>query len=175
MDNYAGPLYYSCEKVKCLILNNLYLGLLMESSGFSKLSLIFKIIIIAIIYLIIAFALRIMYKDMKSGDKKSVKRGKAFGLEVVDGGMNNMVRRGSVVPIDREVTIGRKEDNTVVLAEEYVSGHHARIFMKNNDYVFQDLNSTNGSIINGQKIYDKVCIRPGDKIEIGTIVFKVIG
>lgn len=161
--------------MKCLILNNLYLGLVLETSGFSKLSLIFKIFIIAVIYLIIAFALRIMYKDMKSGDKKRVKIKRTFGLEVVDGGMNNMVRKGSVIPIDREVTIGRKEDNTVVLAEEYISGHHARIYMKNNNYIFEDLNSTNGTIVNGQKIQEKVYIRPGDKIEIGTIVFKVIG
>ena len=161
--------------MKCLLLNNIYLGILVGSSGFSKLSLIFKIVIIGIIYLIIFFALKIMYKDMKNGDKKQVKTKKTFGLEVVDSGMSNMMRRGSVIPINREVTIGRKEDNTVVLHEEYVSGHHARIFLKNNNYILEDLKSTNGTTINGEKIYEKVYISPGDKIEIGTIVFKVIG
>lgn len=158
-----------------MLLNNVYIGVLVGSSVFSKLSLIFKIVIIGIIYLIIYFALRIMYKDMKNGDKKQVKRKKTIGLEVVDGGMSNMMRRGSVIPINREVTIGRKEDNTVVLHEEYVSGHHARVYLKNNNYILEDLKSTNGTTINGEKVYEKVYISPGDKIEIGTIVFKVIG
>ncbi|AGK98369.1 FHA domain-containing protein [Clostridium pasteurianum BC1] len=175
MNNYASPLYYNCKKVKCLLLNNLYIGALLDSSGLSKLSLIFKIIIIAIIYLIIAFALRIMYKDMKNGDKKQAKSKKTFGLEVIDGGMSNMMRKGSVIPINREVTIGRKEDNTVVLSEEYISGHHAKIYLKNNNYILEDLKSTNGTTINGEKVYEKVYIRSGDRIEIGTIVFKVIG
>ncbi|MDF2503666.1 MAG: hypothetical protein K0R06_1157 [Clostridium sp.] len=175
MDKYASPLYYNCKKVKCLLLNNLYLGALLESSGLNKLSLIFKIIIIGIIYLIIFFALKIMYKDMKNGDKKQVKRKKTFGLEVVDPGMSNIMRKGSVVPIDREITMGRKEDNTVVLHEEYVSGHHARIYLKNNNYILEDLGSTNGTTVNGEKINEKEYLRAGDKIEIGTIVFKVIG
>lgn len=151
----------------------LYLGI---GASLSKLSLIFKIIIIAIVYIIILFALRIMYKDIKGGgSRKPSSRKKTFGLEVVTPGDNQNLRRGSVIPISREVTIGRREDNSVILREGYVSGHHARIYLRNTDYIMEDLNSTNGTILNDQKVEKKVYIKVGDEIKIGSAVFKVIG
>lgn len=144
-------------------------------SGLNNLSLVFKIIIIGIIYLIIIYALRLMYKDMKNGDKKLEKRKKQFGLEIINCGLSNELKKGSVIPISRELTIGRKEDNMVILPESYVSGHHARIYYRNTNYIIEDLNSTNGTLLNGEKLEDKSYLRVGDEIEIGTIVFKVIG
>lgn len=145
------------------------------TSGLNNLSLVFKIIIIGIIYLIIFYALGIMYKDMKNGDKKVRKRKKEFGLEIINCGLSNELRKGSVVPISRELTIGRKEDNMIVLSENYVSGHHARIYIRNGKYILEDLNSTNGTILNGQKLDDKSYLKVNDEIEIGTVMFKVIG
>ncbi len=146
-----------------------------DASGLNGLSTIFKVIIIAIIYIIIFYALRLMYKDMKNGDRKQVKRKRQFGLEVVECGSEGLLRIGSVIPLNREVTIGRKDDNTVVLKEGYVSSHHAKIFLKNTSYILQDLNSTNGTVLNGDKILEKEIIKSGDEIKIGTLVFKVIG
>jgi len=176
------------------MLSNTYLATI-NLSGLGQLSGIFKYIIIGIIYVIIFFALGIMYKDLKSGDKKQVRpqnherqqnqekpqqeaRAKqqiSVGLEVIDPGISKTLKMGSVVPIIREVTIGRREDNVVVIEEGYVSGHHARIFQRNDNYVLEDLKSTNGTILNGEKIENKVYIRSGDKIKIGTTLFRVIG
>jgi len=176
------------------MLSNTYLATI-NLSGLGQLSGIFKYIIIGIIYVIIFFALGIMYKDLKSGDKKQVrsqnherqqnqekphqetreKQQISVGLEVIDPGISKTLKIGSVVPISREVTIGRREDNVVVIEEGYVSGHHARIFQRNDNYVLEDLKSTNGTILNGEKIENKVYIRSGDKIKIGTTLFRVIG
>lgn len=151
----------------------LYLGI---GDSLSKLSLIFKIIIIAIVYIIILFALKIMYKDIKSGgSRRTSSRKKTFGLEVVDPGNNQNLRKGSVIPISREVTIGRRDDNSVIMREGYVSGHHARIYLRNTEYIMEDLNSTNGTVLNDQKVEKKVYIKSGDEIKIGSAVFKVIG
>lgn len=157
-----------------MFLYQLYsLGAITDS--LNKLSLIFKIVIIAVVYIIILIALRIMYKDIKSGGNKRVSRRKTFGLEVLEPGYNENLRRGAVIPINGEVTIGRRDDNSVVLREGYVSGHHARIFSRNTDYILEDLNSTNGTILNDEKIQKKIYVRIGDEIKIGSAVFKVIG
>lgn len=182
------------------MLSNTYLATI-NLSGLGQLSGIFKYIIIGIIYVIIFFALTIMYKDLKNGDKnevrsknkgnsqnqgnykkqekpqqhESVKQQISVGLEVIDPGISKTLKMGSVVPISREITIGRREDNVVVIEEGYVSGHHARIFQRNDNYVLEDLKSTNGTILNGEKIENKVYIRSGDKIKIGTTLFRVIG
>ncbi|NRY57846.1 pSer/pThr/pTyr-binding forkhead associated (FHA) protein [Clostridium acetobutylicum] len=145
-------------------------------ASLSNMSTIFKFVIIAIVYLIIFTAFKIMYKDMKNGDKRpAASRKRTFGLEVLEPGMNKTIRRGSVVPVSREITIGRKDDNSIMLNEGYVSGHHARVYLRNNQYILEDLNSTNGTVLNGQKIKSKAYIKSGDEIKIGSSLFKVIG
>lgn len=139
------------------------------------LRLVLRVLIIAVIYIIIFWALRIMYKDIKGQNKKknSIKR---LGLEVIQIGQGNSILKvGSVVPISTRLTIGRKEDNELILDDQYVSGHHAVISLKNNDYVIQDLKSTNGVIVNGNILEKPLYLNIDDEIAIGEYVFKVIG
>jgi pSer/pThr/pTyr-binding forkhead associated (FHA) protein len=135
--------------------------------------LILKIAIIGVVYIIIVFALRIMYKDIKNGGKKKVKKN-PLGLEIINPGKNSNLKMGSVIPIQNGITIGRKEDNMVILNDEYVSSHHAKIY-KNIDYYLEDINSTNGTFLNSDKVTGKTILKKGDIIEIGTSEFKVIG
>jgi len=126
-----------------------------------------------IVYLIIFYALKIMYKDIKTGGKKKVVR-KTLGLEVIEAGENKNLRKGAVLPIHREITMGRKEDNTLPLVDPYVSGHHARIYLKNTEYVIEDLGSTNGTLLNKEKLVGRSVLKLGDEITIGKVIFKVI-
>ena len=141
----------------------------------ANLSLIMKFIIIGIIYVIIIFALRIMYKDIKGGGKKKTVTKKPMGLEVIERGENFNLRLGAVIPLNNELTIGRNEDNLLILGDKYVSSKHAIIYLKNTDYILQDLKSTNGTLMNSKKVIDKVDIKKGDEIQVGTSIFKVIG
>lgn len=142
---------------------------------FSRLTVIFRFIIIGIIYIIILFALRIMYKDIKSGGRKKAPRKRSFGLEVLKPGHNSILKNGSVIPINRTVTIGRKDDNVLIMDDQFVSGHHAKVFIKNTDYMLEDLGSTNGTKLNGERLEGKIILKVGDEIEIGSAAFKVIG
>jgi pSer/pThr/pTyr-binding forkhead associated (FHA) protein/Tfp pilus assembly protein PilF len=75
--------------------------------------------------------------------------------------------RTTVVPLLRdEVTIGRKEGNTIRLTERNVSRRHARLLKKNGKVWIEDL-SRYGTRINGRRISDKTSIEPGDSILIG--------
>ena len=77
----------------------------------------------------------------------------------------------TVVPLIRdEISIGRKEGNTIRLTERNVSRRHARL-LKNNGTVFiEDLDSYNGIKVNGNKIAGRVAITEGDRIQIGDYV-----
>lgn len=69
--------------------------------------------------------------------------------------------------LDKEViTVGRKEDNDVRIENLAVSGHHARILTIFDDSFLEDLNSTNGTYVNGKAI-DKHPLKHGDVITIG--------
>ncbi|WP_251860797.1 FHA domain-containing protein [Clostridium sp. Marseille-Q2269] len=142
----------------------------------SKLSLIFKIVIIGIVYIIIFWALKIMYKDMKGGNRKRRPTGRrTFGLEIIHAINKSELRKGAVIPIRGDITIGRKPDNVLILDDPYVSGHHAKIYSKNTQHIIEDLNSTNGTLLNDKNITGKNQLSPGDLIKIGGTVFKVIG
>lgn len=66
-----------------------------------------------------------------------------------------------------EITIGRKEGNTIRLTERNVSRRHAKLFKKENLFILEDLGSYNGVKLNGKKITEPVSINEGDKIAIG--------
>jgi len=66
-----------------------------------------------------------------------------------------------------ELTIGRVEQNDVVLPRSNVSKHHAQLIVEDARCVLTDLNSTNGTYVNGRRINDPWVLRPGDKIYIG--------
>jgi hypothetical protein len=135
---------------------------------------VFNAAIIIVIYLIIFYSLRIMYKDMKSGERKK-RISRAFGLEVINCGENTDVERGAIIPINREITMGRKSDNQLILNDMYVSGYHVKIYLRNTDYFIEDLGSTNGTFLNDKKLENKEYLNPGDEIQVGSAVFKVIG
>lgn len=68
--------------------------------------------------------------------------------------------------VGKSVTIGRLPDNTVVIDNPAVSGHHARVFRDGDQMVLEDLKSTNGTFVNDQHIYRHV-LQDGDVILVG--------
>lgn len=140
----------------------------------SKLSLIFKFLILGIFYIIIFLALKIMYKDIKNNGRQKLKR-QALGLEIVEPGNSINLKRGGVIPIHGEITLGRRQDNLFILDDQFVSGYHARIYPLNDRYILEDLNSTNGTFLNSIKLKGKASINPGDVIEVGSTMLRVIG
>lgn len=73
----------------------------------------------------------------------------------------------------KEIRIGRANDVEMVLAEDMVSRRHARIGFEGDDIVIEDLSSTNGTFVNGEKI-KRACLREGDRVLIGTSILKVV-
>ena len=74
----------------------------------------------------------------------------------------------TVVPLAKEeITIGRKEGNTIRLTERNVSRHHARLIRSNGTVFIEDLDSYNGVKVNGGRISARTTIREGDLVEIG--------
>ena len=71
-----------------------------------------------------------------------------------------------------KTTIGRVEDNTFPIAEPSVSSHHCEILLRGNDVVVKDLNSTNGSYINGERITDAV-LKPGQILRLGQVEMRL--
>ena len=74
-------------------------------------------------------------------------------------------------------TIGRQSDNDIQLSDAVASSHHAKVMIKPNEYLeeqldatLEDLNSTNGTQVNGCMV-NSVALRNGDEIKIGSQLF----
>src|SRR5262245_34244968 len=80
----------------------------------------------------------------------------------------------TVVPLIRdEITIGRKEGNTIRLTERNVSRKHARIMRNNGSVQIEDLDSYNGIRVNGARIQGRVPISESDRIQIGDYLLEL--
>jgi len=82
-----------------------------------------------------------------------------------------MTDRAHELKVDR-TTIGRVEDNLFQIAEPSVSSHHCEVLLRGADIVIKDLDSTNGTFINGEKIAEKVLL-PGQTLRLGNVELKL--
>jgi pSer/pThr/pTyr-binding forkhead associated (FHA) protein len=69
-------------------------------------------------------------------------------------------------------TVGRVEDNTFQIADASVSSHHAEIILQGPEILIKDLNSTNGSFINGDKISESI-LKPGQTLRFGQVELRI--
>lgn len=71
------------------------------------------------------------------------------------------------------VTIGRAEDSTIVISDDYASSKHARLVPEGGGWKLEDLGSTNGTVLNGKKLTAPTAIRAGARITIGRTVLEL--
>jgi hypothetical protein len=72
-----------------------------------------------------------------------------------------------------EMLVGRSGDVQIVLSEDMVSRRHARILYDGQKITIEDLGSTNGTFVNGEKI-KQASLKEGDRVLIGSSIFKVV-
>jgi hypothetical protein len=77
------------------------------------------------------------------------------------------------LPSEREIVIGRGGELDIVLVEDMVSRKHAKITTQQGKIIIQDLGSTNGTFVNGEKI-KRARLKEGDRVLIGTSILKLI-
>src|SRR5712692_4193300 len=89
-------------------------------------------------------------------------------LVVLSAGMTG---RTHELKVDK-TTIGRVEDNSFQIAEPSVSSHHCEVLRRGADVVVRDLDSTNGTFINGEKITESP-FKPGQVLRLGQIEMRL--
>ncbi len=106
----------------------------------------------------------------KAPPGSSTRPGRSFVLRFISGKY-----QGGEFPIvpDKQIVVGRSSDLDMVLVEDMVSRKHARIAMQQDQIWIEDLGSTNGTFVNGEKI-KRARLKEGDRVLIGTSILKVI-
>ncbi len=74
---------------------------------------------------------------------------------------------------DQPILIGRADDSTLVLTDDFASSRHARLTNRGGQWYVEDLGSTNGTYLNRKKVTAPIAIRKGDRLQIGKTVMEL--
>jgi hypothetical protein len=73
----------------------------------------------------------------------------------------------------RQLTIGRAGDSDLVVDDEYTSTHHAKLVFVNGDWLVQDLDSTNGTLLDGKKVTTTQVVPMNTQVRVGQTAFEL--
>ncbi|MGJ4845546.1 MULTISPECIES: FHA domain-containing protein FhaB/FipA [unclassified Leifsonia] len=83
-------------------------------------------------------------------------------------------RQGTELALGRDpITIGRSSESGLVIRDDYTSTHHARLLLWNDEWMVQDLDSTNGTFLDGRRVTVPTQIPLDTPIKIGTTTFEL--
>jgi hypothetical protein len=137
-----------------------------------------KFLFIALLYVFIARAIRVIYLDLvgprASGRKQAQRR-----APVRRRGVPRLIsvtepdKPMRTYELESEVTFGRTDECDIALDDTYVSTKHARIFEKDGTWLVEDLGSTNGTYLNRTKVTTPSPLSVGDEVRVGKTIVEV--
>lgn len=80
---------------------------------------------------------------------------------------------GTTMPLTSALVIGRAEGSDINIGDPLISSKHARITPVPTGAILEDLNSTNGTLLNGMKVMMPEALAVGDQITVGNVVLEV--
>ncbi len=73
----------------------------------------------------------------------------------------------------RQLTIGRAGDSDLIVDDEYTSTHHAKLVFINGEWLIQDLDSTNGTLLDGKKVATTTVVPLNTQVRVGQTSFEL--
>jgi len=146
---------------------------------YEPISVALKFAFLAVLYLFLLWIANSARKDLKrnkGGDSASDATIGAIPvgsydswLVVVRGGG---LEAGTRFDVFGGVTLGRSGEADVSFTDRYASGLHARLYPRGDRYFLEDMNSTNGTLLDGGAVTSEAELRDGSMIEIGDTAFR---
>jgi pSer/pThr/pTyr-binding forkhead associated (FHA) protein len=136
----------------------------------ATLVLILRLLLAVVLYTFLGWALWTLLQEFKQqGDKLAVQKKPAITLSIkIERGKEN-VRRF----LQPEIMIGRDPSCDLTIVDEALSAHHARLAHHHGQWWLEDLNSTNGTLLNHEKLTTAAVVITGDQFKCGNTVFGI--
>lgn len=139
--------------------------------------LLLRVVFIFLLYFFIFQVVRVISRELRADAARGIPppRPEQFsgGLLVTDPGESNL-SRGNVFDLDPVTVIGRHPRATIVVDSPFMSSEHAQLSWDQERWWIADLNSTNGTFVNGTRIRVATGVRVGDALEIGGVTFQLV-
>jgi hypothetical protein len=152
--------------------------------AYDPISVALKFGFLAVLYLFLLVIARSAFKDLRrtvspAPDATGFHSGPVFdeGPRGADAWL--VVIRGGGLERDHRfdliggLSIGRSKESDVQIVDRYASGLHARVFERGGRYYVEDMNSTNGTLLNGATLKGEAELIDGDTVQIGDTEFRL--
>lgn len=132
-----------------------------------------RLAFLLLLYLFLIRAFRALQRAL--ADERVALAARATGLAalVVVRSHGGGPRVGERMPLRAVSAIGRDAGNEVVLNDEAASARHAVVSFADGDWWVEDAGSTNGTLVNGSRIWDKERLHYGDELQVGRILLRM--
>ena len=118
----------------------------------------------------LGWALYTLWRDLRQqANTISARKTPSLTLDITTGSAKTLQRRFS----ENEIVIGRDKNCNLPVTDEAVSAQHAHLTFHHGQWWLTDLNSTNGTFLNREKIAGATVLTSGDEFKCGNSVFQV--
>jgi hypothetical protein len=143
-----------------------------------------KFAFLGVLYLFLLVIARSALKDLRGKRALPAQADEGTGMHAIAGGrvaatdaalvvvQGGGLEIGDRIDLFGGVTIGRSEDADVRIVDRFASGIHCRVHNRGNEYFVEDLESTNGTYLNGGELRGEAPLSDMDEIRIGDTEFR---
>lgn len=131
-----------------------------------------RIAVVFLLYLFLYQVLRAVTRELRTTGSDSTPASQYGYLTVINPGQSGL-QPGKKFPLNQVNTIGRAMTNDIPLNDNFLSAEHALLEWDGNNWIVEDLNSTNGSWLNGRELTQPQPLTYGDVVQVGHVELKL--
>ncbi|NJN68822.1 MAG: FHA domain-containing protein [Chloroflexaceae bacterium] len=136
--------------------------------------LLLRVAVVFLLYLFLWQVLRVVTHDLRGSATPAMERANQYGQLIVVSSGQTGLPVGKTFLLNPVNIIGRSLENDIALNDTFLSSQHTRLELRNGEWVVEDMNSTNGTFVNGFEVRGTTTMRDGDVIRLGRIELKLV-
>ncbi len=131
-----------------------------------------RIAVIFLLYLFLYQVVRVIVRELRTAGSEQTATSQYGSLVVVNPGQSGLAP-GKRFPLGPVNTIGRTMANDIALNDSFLSSEHAMLQWDGQSWTIEDLESTNGTRLNGREVLQPTPLDYGDTIQVGHVDLKL--
>jgi hypothetical protein len=128
-----------------------------------------RLLFLLLLYAFLFMVVRVLLRDLRTASRGPVELGRL----VVLSSPRAEPPAGSTFPLDALTTLGRDVNNAIVVDDPFASSEHAVLTFRGRSWYVEDLESTNGTFVNGVPVERVAPLGFGDELQVGEVRFRL--
>jgi hypothetical protein len=134
--------------------------------GFTVTIWVVRILFLVLLYVFLFGIARALLRDLRAAAREPTVE---LGRLVVVASPGGEPAAGTTLPLDAITTLGRDVNNAIVVDDQFASAEHAVLTFRGRTWYVEDLNSTNGTFVNGSPVDGVAPLGYGDELQLGEV------